>query len=168
MLFTATLHAGGPIAIRYPRSETNGAALRPEFRRIPIGRAEVLREGGDAVVFAVGDMTALALRAADILKARGVSLKVVNARFVKPFDVKTLEETVRGIKTVITLENNTVVGGFGSGVSEALNGLGLTGIRVLAMGLPDRFVPHGCLKDLFVQTGLDPDSVARFIGEAVS
>jgi 1-deoxy-D-xylulose-5-phosphate synthase len=168
MLYTATLHAGGPIAIRYPRCETNGTAFRPDLRLIPIGQAEVLRDGRDAAVFAVGDMAAIALCAADILKARGVSVKVVDARFVKPLDVKLLEETVRGIKTVITLENNTVVGGFGSGVSEALDRLGLTGIRLRAMGLPDRFVPHGGLKDLFVQTGLDPDSVAAVISEAVS
>jgi 1-deoxy-D-xylulose-5-phosphate synthase len=168
MLFTATQHTGGPIAVRYPRSETNGDPLRPDLRSIPIGQAEVLREGKDAVVFAVGDMTPIALRAADILKAGGVSLKVVNARFVKPLDLRTIEEAVRGVRAVFTLENNTVVGGFGSGISEALDRLGRRDFRVCHIGLPDRFVPHGGLKDLFVMTGLDPDTVARIIREGVS
>jgi len=168
MLFTASRHSGGPIAVRYPRSETNGAPLRNGLRSIPIGQAEVLREGKDAAIFAVGDMAAIALRAAEILGARGLSLKVVNARFVKPLDVRLLEETVRDVRTIFTLENNTVVAGFGSGISEALNQLGCCGIRVRHIGLPDRFVPHGGLKDLFIMTGLDPDSVARIILEGVS
>jgi len=168
MLFTASRHADGPIAVRYPRSETQGIPLRPDLRLIPIGQSETLREGKDAAVFAIGDMTPIAMRAAEILQTCSISLKVVNARFVKPLDVRTLEETVQGVRSVFTLENNTVVGGFGSGISEALDRIGRRDVRVRHIGLPDRFIPHGGLKDLFVQTGLDPDSVAGIVREAIS
>jgi 1-deoxy-D-xylulose-5-phosphate synthase len=167
MLFTANRHGKGPVAVRYPRSETFGLKLKMKLEGIPIGRAETLLEGGDAALFAVGDMVPTALAAAEILKKQGVSLKVVSARFVKPIDAKAVKDAAGSVPVLCTLENNTTVGGFGSGVSEILAGAGYSRIRVLHLGLPDRFVPHGCLKDLFAQTGLDPESVAERIRGAL-
>ncbi|MBN2201369.1 1-deoxy-D-xylulose-5-phosphate synthase [bacterium] len=171
MLYTAVRHPG-PVAVRYPRSETLGLPEKSGFAEIPIGRSETVREGRDAAVFAVGDMVQTALEAAGRLAHDGLSVRVVNARFVKPVDRQALEEAARSVPALFTLENNTGVGGFGSGVSEALSemhplGTHLPDVRVRRIALPDRFVPHGSLRDLFLQTGLDPESVAEVIRKAV-
>ncbi len=166
MLYTAVRHPG-PVAVRYPRSETLGLPEKSGFTEIPIGRSETVREGRDAAVFAVGDMVQVALEAAGRLERDGLSVRVVNARFVKPVDRQALEEAARSIPVLFTLENNTGVGGFGSGVSEALSEMNLPDCWVRRIALPDRFVPHGCLEDLFLQTGLDAESVAAAIRKAV-
>jgi 1-deoxy-D-xylulose-5-phosphate synthase len=162
MLYTAVRHPG-PVAVRYPRAETLGLPVKPRFEQIPIGRSETLRDGRDAAVFAVGDMIPIALEAARLLERDGLSVRVVNARFVKPVDRQALEEAGRSIPAIFTLENNTGVGGFGSGVSEAMAEMNLPGVRIHRIALPDRFIPHGSMKDLFSQTGLDPESVAAAI-----
>jgi 1-deoxy-D-xylulose-5-phosphate synthase len=168
MLFTAARYGEGPVAVRYPRTETLGLPRKPLFEMLPIGRAETLRHGADVALFAVGDMVSRTLEAADLLGARGIQSLVVNARFVKPLDEDAVLMAARTCRLLVTLENNTVVGGFGCGVSEVLSRTGITGIRVLHLGLPDRFVPHGRLGDLFTQVGLDPQSIARTVEEELA
>jgi 1-deoxy-D-xylulose-5-phosphate synthase len=164
MLYTACTTTDGPVAVRYPRMETRGLPPRPDFEAVPVGRSEILREGADAAVFAIGDMVEVALDAAKRLDARGISCTVINARFVKPLDAAAVRTAAGRHRLIVTLENNSIVGGFGSGVSEVLAG----SRRILTLGVPDRFVPHGRLEDLFAQLGLVPEAVARSIEEALS
>jgi 1-deoxy-D-xylulose-5-phosphate synthase len=166
MLAAAVRHPG-PVAVRYPRAEALGLPKKDGFSEIPIGTYETLRDGRDAAIFAVGDMVAVALEAASRLEKEGISVRVVNARFVKPVDREALADAARTIPVLFTIENNTVVGGFGSGAAEALAEAGLPDVRVRRLGLPDRFIPHGSLRDLYIQTGLDPDSVAAAVRKAV-
>jgi 1-deoxy-D-xylulose-5-phosphate synthase len=165
MLFTAVHHQGGPIALRYPRGSGPGAAVKPEFTLLPVGKAETLRKGNDIAVLAVGSMVQNSLKAADILASEGVTCEVVNARFVKPLDEDLLTALARRFSRIVTVEDNSVMGGFGSGVAEFLAGHGATGVRIRIHGLPDRFVEHGTPEELYRDLGLDPAGIAGVIRE---
>lgn len=164
MLWTALEYSAGPIAIRYPRTETFGLPWNSEFKAIPIGKAEILHEGNQVAIFAIGDMVPLGLKVREKLQAKGISTAVINARFVKPLDIETLRNVTEKSRLVVTIENNTTVGGFGSGVIEALTELHRS-IPVLRFGLPDRFVPHGNVEKLFHEIGLEPQHIASKILE---
>lgn len=167
MLWTALEYTSGPIAIRYPRTETLGLQWNSEFKTIPIGKAEILHKGNQVAIFGIGDMVSLALEVREKLEAKGISTAVVNARFVKPLDTETLNHVTEKCKLVVTIENNTIVGGFGSAVMEAL-GEQNRSIPVLRFGLPDRFIPHGSLEKLFQEIELHPKSITSKILEHLS
>ncbi len=159
MLLTAINHTGGPIALRYPRGNALGFPLR-EMREVPIGRGEVARPGTDVAVLCVGNMVEHGIKAADILVSEDVHAEVVNMRFVKPIDIDLLAETAKRFDHIVTVEDNTVRGGFGSAVLEGLQEIGRPR-RVLNIGLPDSFVEHGTPEQLYELIGLDPEGIAR-------
>jgi len=159
MLATAVEH-DGPICIRYPRGAGEGAALDAELKRIPIGRAEVLKRPGDAVILAVGNRVYPSLRAAKTAETLGISVGVVNARFVKPLDRETIIEATSHARAVITVEENTLLGGFGSAVLELLSEEGRGG-AVRRLGLPDAFVPHGPQDLLRKDLGIDEEGILK-------
>lgn len=167
-LLTAIEHRGGPIALRYPRGAGRGVPLE-EPRVLPWGRAEVLRRGGDAVLLAVGPLVYEALAAAERLARDGVEVTVVDARFVKPLDAATIETLARETGVIMTIEEHALQGGFGGAVLELLADLGLTGIRVRTLGLPDRFIEQGERGEILARHGLDADGIRRsvlaFLGE---
>ncbi len=166
MLLTAVNHEGGPIALRYPRSTAVGLPLK-EIEEIPIGKGEVLRTGSDVAILAVGLMVQHALKAAEILGEEGIRAEVVNMRFVKPIDAELLEDIAGKFDHLVTIEDNTVKGGFGSAVLETLQEIGRSS-RVLVLGLPDSFVEHGLPAELHEQVSLDPAGIAEKVAHFIN
>ncbi len=167
MLYTAVQHQGGPIALRYPRGNGLGVPLKSGFDAIPIGRAETLRTGTAVALLAIGEMVAPTLNAAEELEKEGISCEVVNMRFVKPVDGALLEQIAARFKRVITVEDNTVLGGFGSAVAEYYASRGIQNVSVHMHGLPDRFIDHGSPAELAMETGLDSAGIARLVRTAL-
>ena len=167
MLATALQYEEGPIAMRYPRGSGVGVPLDEEFRLLEIGKGELLREGSDAVLFAIGAPVYPALKAADILKEKGISVAVINARFVKPLDVDLLMEWARKTSVVVTVEENAIQGGFGSAVLEMFEERGFFPKRIKRLGLPDKFIPHGKQSQLRRLVGIDAEGIAQAVENLV-
>ena len=167
MIYTAYKYNKGPIALRYPRDRVPKEPDGTEFKEIAIGSWEMLKEGGDAIILAVGTMVLPSLRVSLELEKEGISIGVVNARFVKPMDVEMLRSIAEKYNNIITIEENTKVGGFGAGVLENLAEMGYKG-RVKLIGIPDTFIEHGNRKKLLEVVGLDEQGIKKqvldFIG----
>ena len=151
-----------PMAIRYPKDvEDLGPAIQSqnEFR---VGEWELISGGEDAMIFAVGRMVQTAMQASIELMGKGMSVGVVDARFVKPMDEKLLLEQSRKVKLVVTVEENTVVGGFGEGVMRLLKENNVE-TDVLTLGVPDRFIGHGTVSQQMIECGLDSFGVSRSV-----
>ncbi len=160
MLFTAT-RAGQPMAVRYPRSSTDPLPKESRLEQLPIGKAEILREGADAVLLALGRMVYPALDAATMLAKEGIECTVVNARFAKPLDYELILRLATKTGRVLTIEENALAGGFGSAVMQLVEHSNLEGVKVHCMGLPDEFVEHGTQQLLRAKFGLDAEGIAR-------
>ena len=163
MLITA-LSLDGPAALRYPRGTAAGVPLTDDVQPLPLGKGEILREGGDVCFLAVGSMTANALQAAELLAADGIAAEVVNMRFVKPLDRELLLEAAGHVKLLVTVEENVLAGGFGSAVLECLADAGRT-VPLVRLGIPDRFVPQGGRSLLWEECGLLPYQMAARVRE---
>jgi 1-deoxy-D-xylulose-5-phosphate synthase len=155
MIETAVDH-DGPIAIRYPKGAAVSVPSIP-VTALPVGEAQLLSEGSDVLLIAAGRMVETAEKAAVDLRTRGLSVGVVNARWVKPLDPRILEWAA-GASRVVTLEDNVVAGGFGAAVMEAFAGAGLVK-EITCLGVPDHFLPFGSPSDIAHVIGLDPESV---------
>lgn len=160
MLCTGLQH-DGPFAFRYPRGKAQGVPLDAEPRPLPIGKAEVLREGGDLAILALGVWAPVAVQAAEILAAEGIEATVVNPRWVKPLDGALIERLARETGLLLTVEEASLAGGFGSAVLEHLADRGITGVRVERMGIPDRFIGHGNPRDYHEELRLTPAGIAE-------
>jgi 1-deoxy-D-xylulose-5-phosphate synthase len=167
MLFSA-LSYGGPVVIRYPRGAGVGAPLTGSPQNIPLGQWEILQEGDDLCLLATGNRVYPALEAANLMKNTGKKVKVVNARFVKPLDEGLLLAIGRKFKTIITVEENILAGGFGSAVVERLQQLSCPGIRVRSLGIPDCFVEQGTPQKLRSLYGLDAEGIYRVLTEEIN
>ena len=161
MMKTAVVRRDGPSAIRYPRGNGEGVALDPDPQPLEIGRGEVLREGRHGTLVAIGKMVPHAMKVAGLLQAQGLEAAVINARFVKPIDGDLIERYARQGEWLVTLEENSVRGGFGSAVAETLTQRGVEGLRLKMVGLPDAYVEHGTVPELWREIGLDAESLAR-------
>jgi 1-deoxy-D-xylulose-5-phosphate synthase len=169
MLHTAVAYDDGPIALRYPRGEAEGLPLPRRPKVLEIGSGELLREGDRVALLGYGYGVSVALGAADLLAAEhGVEPTVADARFAKPLDGELIERLTAEHDLIVTIEENVLAGGFGSGVLEHLadNDL-LGGTRVLRIGLPDRFVTHGKPALLREEVGLTAEAVADRVAQAV-
>ena len=165
MLATA-VNFNGPIALRYPRGSGLGVEITEPLHTLPIGKAEEIKTGSNVCLWAVGSMVDEAVKAAEALAEQGISAGVVNMRFVKPLDTELLVKTALQCKNIVTLEEGTVEGGAGSAVLEELNDNGLVGkVKVLNLGIPDKYIPHGDKKLLLRDIGLDHDSIIKRIAE---
>ncbi len=165
MLWTA-LEIEGPVAIRYPRGSGVGVPLDEGRVTLPVGQAEVLRKGagGDLAILAIGSMVYPALEAADLLAAEGIEAAVVNARFVKPLDKAVLYGLARNFRRIVTVEENTLQGGFGSAVLEFYERKMLTRAhQFLRIGIPDRFVHHGSQQQVRDELNLSGPGIVRVI-----
>ncbi len=160
LLYTA-VKAGHPMAVRYPRSPGLGVKLDTEPHEIPIGKGEILRHGDDIAIVALGSTVAPALEAARELAAQGVEATVVNARFAKPLDSEMLISLAKGIKRIITVEENALSGGFGSSVMHLIQQSGLSGVTVKSIGIPDEFVEQGTQAILRSKYNLDAKGIVR-------
>jgi 1-deoxy-D-xylulose-5-phosphate synthase len=168
MLHTAVLYDDGPIAMRYPRGEAEGVPLPGLPEPVEIGRGELLREGERVALLGYGYGVSVALRAAALLSdEHGVEPTVADARFAKPLDAELVERLAAEHDLLVTVEENVLAGGFGSGVLEHLADRDLLGgTRVLRIGLPDRFVTHGKPDLLREEVGLTPEAVAERVAQA--
>jgi len=160
MLYTAVEHPG-PVALRYPRGRGAGVAFSSTLSKIPLGKAELLKEGEDLLILAVGASVYPALKAAGDLEKQGFNATVVNARFIKPLDENLILTLAASHGRVLTVEENVVAGGFGSAVLELLADQGLFGVAVKRLGIPDTFVEHGSQDILRQKFGLDAAGILK-------
>jgi 1-deoxy-D-xylulose-5-phosphate synthase len=162
MLATA-IEYPGPAVVRFPRGNGFGVPLDPDIKTLPIGEAELLRDGDDALLLAVGELVHPSLEAAEELAAAGISVAVVNARFVKPIDRARLLPLVTRCGVVVTVEAHVGPGGFGSAVLETMADAGLQPL-VRNLTLPDRLIEHGSSLD---GLGLNVAGIAREVAALV-
>ncbi len=160
MLKTASEYDGGAISVRYPRGRGVGVPLPAEPECLPIGKAELFREGEDVVVFAIGNRVHPAMEAASILESEGISAAVVNARFVKPLDEELILSLAKRVGRVVTVEDGVLVGGFGNAVVELIQDRGLGHISISRRGIPDEFAEHGESEQLYRLFGMDAAGIA--------
>ena len=154
MIKTAIDYEDGPIALRYPRGSGTGAHPERPAVALPIGRGEILREGKDLTILAIGSRVSTAEHAAAILADRGIDATVVNARFVKPLDEELILRMARKTGAMITIEENAIAGGFGSAVLELLVREGVQ-IPMQLLGIPDRIFDHASQDSLRKQAGIE-------------
>ncbi len=176
MLRTAVGYDDGPIALRYPRGEGTGVALPPEAAAIPIGTGEILHEapapGAERVaLIGYGTGVGKALEAAEELERRGLAVTVADARFAKPIDAGLMAQLAAEHDLLVTVEEGVLAGGFGSAVWETLNetgtSMGSGGIRIIRVGLPDRYVTHGKPALLHEEVGYTGARIAERVAAAL-
>ncbi|MBN2022829.1 MAG: 1-deoxy-D-xylulose-5-phosphate synthase [Pirellulales bacterium] len=155
-----------PTAIRYPKAVAQ--SVPRDVAPIELGRAEPIRPGTDGLILACGAVLPDCLAAAEMLAAEDVSVAVINARFVKPLDVDTILEAVRAARFVLTVEEGTLMGGFGSAVLEAVGDAGYPSSHIHRLGVPDRFIEHGSRRELLADLGLDAPGIVRACHEAAA
>jgi 1-deoxy-D-xylulose-5-phosphate synthase len=160
-MLTTAFQLGTPAAVRYPRGAAAGEA-KPDLAALPVGKGELRRSGKRVAILAFGAMLKPALEAAEALDAT-----VANMRFVKPLDVELVRQLAASHELLVTVEEHQIMGGAGSAVCEALNGLGI-GRRVLLLGLPDRFIDHGDPAKLLASVGLDAAGMQKAIRNVIS
>jgi 1-deoxy-D-xylulose-5-phosphate synthase len=163
MLKTAVTYADGPIVLRYPKGNGTGVPLDAELRTLPVGRSEVLRDGRDAYILAVGSMVLPSMQASDRLANEGYSVGVVNVRFIKPLDLDCVRDICQKTRVLITVEENALIGGFGSSVLECIGEAGFTDLRIKRLGVPDRFIDHGQRSVLLKILGLDAEGITQAV-----
>ncbi|ALC81568.1 MULTISPECIES: 1-deoxy-D-xylulose-5-phosphate synthase [Bacillus] len=163
MVNTAIQYNDGPIAMRYPRGNGIGVKLDSELKTIPIGTWEVLRPGTDAVILTFGTTIQMALKAAEELQKEGRSVRVVNARFIKPLDEKMLKKILSDGLPILTIEEAVLQGGFGSAVLEFAYDESSRHPLIDRMGIPDRFIEHGSVPKLLEEVGLTVDQIVHRI-----
>ncbi len=149
----------GPAAVRYPRGTGIGVPMDQELKDLELGKGEVLRDGGDLVIVAIGNMVRPSMDAAERLAAEGISAAVVNARFVKPLDEELILGLARRTGRIVTVEEHALQGGFGSAVLECFEAHRVSGVKTLRIGIPDRFVEHGAQAILRQKYGLDAEGI---------
>jgi 1-deoxy-D-xylulose-5-phosphate synthase len=161
MIKTIIGYEDGPIAVRFPRCSVSGIEMDKRMHKLPIGKGEVLREGKQVVFLAIGAMVAPSLKAAELLAKQSVEACVVDAKFVKPLDTGLIEEVLTDGPALLTVEDNVIAGGFGSGVNEYLVSRGYEISRIMNLGLPDKFIEHGSRDALLAEVGLTPEALAQ-------
>jgi 1-deoxy-D-xylulose-5-phosphate synthase len=154
MVNTAIQYEKGPIAMRFPRGNGIGVPMDENFKNIPIGTWEILKNGDDAAILTFGTTIPMAFEAANILEKEGIHVKIVNARFIKPLDEKILSELLNEGMPILTIEEAVLQGGFGSAVLEYANDHGFLSATIDRMGIPDQFIEHGNVDKLLEEIGL--------------
>lgn len=159
MLYTALQHCG-PVALRYPRSVGQGVTIDQSLKEIPIGKAEVMREGRDVTLIGVGPMVHICLQAAQELRHRGVDAAVINLRYINPLDRELLSRYARLTKKIITIEDHVLKGGMGSAILELLEEEGIEGVEIERIGYED-FVDQGSISQLHAFHGLSVKGILQ-------
>ncbi|WP_274307304.1 1-deoxy-D-xylulose-5-phosphate synthase [Solibacillus daqui] len=167
MVKTALEYNDGPIALRYPRGNGLGVEMDAEMKALPIGSWEVLRDGNDAVILTFGTTIGMALEAADRLAEQGLSVRVVNARFIKPMDEAMLHDLMKAQMPILTIEESMLQGGFGSAVLEFAFDNGYHNINLDRIGIPDEFIEHGEVDLLLAEIHVTADEAVKRITKLV-
>lgn len=157
LLKTAVNYRKGPFTIRYPRGAC-GNISNNDPKKIPVGKWEILRNGKDLAIIAIGSMVEECQKALSNLKAKGLRPILINGRFAKPLDVKMLQDIIKSVDKIITVEENTLIGGFGSGINEYCSKIKAL-VKVYCIGLPDKFIEHGERHILLKVAGLDAKGI---------
>lgn len=168
LMFTAyKQRANGPFVIRYPRGKGELKDWRNEMEELPVGKGRQLAEGTDVAVLSVGPIGNEVMKAIGLLEPEGISVAHYDLIFIKPLDEALLHEVARKYKKIVTVENGTVQGGAGSAVLEFMADNGYCP-RVKRIGVPDRFIEHGSVPELYKQCGMDGESIAASIRELLA
>ena len=162
MLYTAIEYKEGPIALRYPRGTALGVELKEEFEKLEIGKAEKLTEGKDIAILAVGSMVDYSTKAVEQLRKDSIQCELINMRFIKPIDKEMLDIVANKFDKIITIEENSIVGGFGSAVLEYFAEKKYKN-DVLCLGLPDKFIEHGTQAELHKMLKIDTEGIIESI-----
>jgi 1-deoxy-D-xylulose-5-phosphate synthase len=163
MLVTGINYTDGPIAMRYPRGNGYGVPLMEEgWEDLPIGKAEILRQGDDVLMIAYGSMVHPTLQAAQLLNEHGISATVINARFAKPLDTELFAPLAQSIGKVVTVEEGCLMGGFGSAIAEALLDLNVV-VPIERIGVPDILVEHATPDESLNSLGLTSPQIAETV-----
>jgi 1-deoxy-D-xylulose-5-phosphate synthase len=167
MMLTASRHKEGPVALRYPRASVLGHEPLRAPQELPIGKAEVIRHSqGPVAILSFGHIYENVLAAAELLQAEGIETAIINARFAKPLDIDMLHEVAERYPIVVSVEDGSAAGGFGSAVNEALVELGL-GATCVIIGVPDFFVEHADQPVQHEIAGISPAKIAERIRSLV-
>ncbi|SEN22344.1 1-deoxy-D-xylulose-5-phosphate synthase [Lihuaxuella thermophila] len=165
MLYTALQYNDGPVAVRYSKSAGVGVKMDADFKLIPIGKSELIRPGKDLVLLAFGNMVPIAAEAAERLARGGIDARVINARFAKPLDEELLDQLAEERIPIVTIEEGTLVGGFGSAVLEYYAQNDVVGMKIKTIGIPDYYVEHGSIQDQRREVGLTPEQIADTVSK---
>lgn len=160
LMYTAQLENKGPFSIRYPRGKGVMPEWRTEFKEIPVGKGRKIRDGKDIAILSIGHVGNFVQEASKELAKKRIDIAHYDMRFVKPLDEEILHEVGKNFKSVITIEDGTVVGGFGSAVLEFMSDNGYNP-QVKRLGVPDRFIEHGTPKELQKECGFDVEGIIK-------
>ncbi len=167
MVNTAIHYDDGPIALRYARGNGLGVEMDEELSLIPIGSWEIVKPGTDAVILTFGTTIPMALEAAEQLEKEDISVRVVNARFIKPLDNDMMHQILGSNLPVLTIEESVLMGGFGSAVLEFAHDHGYQNALIDRMGIPDQFIEHGSVNELLHEIGMTTENVVDSIHKLV-
>ncbi|HEY2090261.1 MAG TPA: 1-deoxy-D-xylulose-5-phosphate synthase [Thermoanaerobaculia bacterium] len=159
---------GHPTSLRYPRGNAVGVTMDSELKSLPVGKGEVLREGSAATIFAIGTEAWPAFHAAELLAKENIEVAVVNARFIKPLDDALIARFCKPYSKVVTVEEGSLAGGFGSAVMERVQQLGIENVDFHRIGIPDEYVHHGAQDILRAQYDLHAEGIARRVREFIA
>lgn len=163
MVYTAIKYDDGPIALRFPRGNGLGVPMDETLKAIPIGSWEVLKEGSDVAILTFGTTISMAMEAAIILEKQGRSVKVINARFIKPLDESLMTSLLQLNIPLLTIEEAVLQGGFGSAILEFTHDHGFHHAEIERMGIPDQFIEHGSVHELLEEIGLTTEGIVKKI-----
>lgn len=168
MIVTGVNYTSGPIALRYPRGNGYGVPLMEEgWEELPIGKAEILRQGDDLLMLGYGSMVYPTMQTAEILSEHGIEATVINARFAKPLDTELILPLAKQIGRVVTLEEGCLMGGFGSAIAESLLDHDIV-VPVMRIGVPDKLVDHATPEQSMTALGLTPSQIAERVRNSFS
>ncbi|MDH4152309.1 MAG: 1-deoxy-D-xylulose-5-phosphate synthase [Nitrospira sp.] len=162
-----SLEYNGPISVRYPRGVSLGVEMDATPHTLPIGKGELLKEGTDVAIMAIGVSVWQAVEAAKRLSEEGISTAVVNGRFVKPLDQELVVDVAKRVRYVVTVEEGCKMGGFGSAVLEALAEAGVSGVKTKVLGLPDWYIEQGPQDLLRERYGLTAEGIYQSVKELI-
>ena len=160
-MVTAAIDMQGPVAIRFPRGSALSSELKAEVEPVEYGKFQIKQQGKDILLLGVGFMLHELEKTAKILAEHGFNPTLVDAKFVKPLDKEGYRNLFQSHHTIVTLENNSIVGGFGSEIAELLADMDFHDKKLIRFGLPDAFVEHGKIPDLYRMLGIDGTSIAN-------
>lgn len=166
MLKTA-FETGHPTSLRYPRGNGEGVPFDSELKSLPVGKSEVMRDGRDAAIFAIGNEVWPAVHAAEQLAKEGIDVAVINARFIKPLDDELIVKYCGTNAKIITVEEGSLAGGFGSAIMERVEELGIGDVAFHRIGIPDEYVHHGSQDALRAEYDLHAEGIAARVREFV-
>ena len=160
MLYTS-VEENGLFAIRYPRGSGSGESIDVEPQKIEIGKGEKISSGKNIAFLTIGNVTNSVIKAVEILKKENISCSVYDMKFIKPMDINIIKEAYKNHDCIITVEENSIVGGFGSGVLEELNKMEIYDAKVKIIGIQDEFIEHGRMDELLKLLNLHPEGLAK-------